>query len=87
MSNDIYRLRAWYPDAETAETIEGQRNKLYAIVKNTLWDPEDFGLEITTTPVVYDDDGIINIDCAQGIEWQSCTMGDLKTMQNQNGNI
>ncbi len=74
---DIYRVHAGYPEAMSAEVFDGTLEDLPGIIRNKLSDPENFGLSISSDPLVYDDDGTLDIECACDMEFSHCTMQEL----------
>lgn len=75
--SDTYRVHASYPEAMSAEVFDGTLENLPGIIRNALSDPENFGLEISDTPLVYNDDGSLDVQCACDMEFNPCTMQEL----------
>lgn len=74
---DIYRVHANYPNAMTGEVFIDTLKNLPGIIRNSLNDPENFNLEITNDPIIYDNNGVLDIDCAQNMQFYPCTMEEL----------
>lgn len=74
---DIYRVHANYPEAMSAEVFDGTLDNLPGIIRGELSDPENFGLEISESPLVYNDDGTLDVECACDMGFNPCTMQEL----------